>query len=299
MNREDFYKSVLNGVHEGVYFVDENRKITFWNKGAENITGYAAEEIMGKHCYDNILDHVNSQGHHLCSNGCPLQGTIHDGKEREIDVYLRHKNGYRVPVRVYSIPIIDNGKTIGAVETFIDKSSKNIIIESDSDLIRQAYMDQLTELPNRRYFEKKYKEAISHFTDLNLKFGVVYFDIDHFRNFNNTYGHDVGDLVLQMVAKVFTNSIRNKDIICRYGGEEFVGVFCNANDSMIYNVADRIRILIENSILTNNEEDLHVTISAGATLIKKDDTIDTVLKRADEALYEAKETGRNKTVVHI
>jgi PAS domain S-box-containing protein len=98
MKGEDLYAVILGNIHEGVYFVDSERKITFWNKGAERITGYTEGEVVGHFCYDNILKHVNDEGLHLCLGGCPLHQTLSDGQGREALVYLHHKEGYRVPV---------------------------------------------------------------------------------------------------------------------------------------------------------------------------------------------------------
>jgi len=86
-----FHARLLDSIFDGVYFVDEQRKITYWNRGSEGLTGYSAAEAVGKHCYDNFLVHVDEKGCALCTNGCPLSSTILDGKRREAEVYLRHK----------------------------------------------------------------------------------------------------------------------------------------------------------------------------------------------------------------
>src|SRR5208282_5569316 len=116
-----FYEKLLDGLHEGVYFVNLERKITYWNRGAENLAGYVAGEAIGKHCSDKLLGHVDEKGRSLCNNGCPLSKTIADGKPRESEVYLRHKLGHRVPVSMRVLPMRDSaGQIIGAVEAFSD-----------------------------------------------------------------------------------------------------------------------------------------------------------------------------------
>lgn len=93
MRISDFYYSILENLQEGIYFVDSERKITFWNKGAEVITGFKAEEIIGKYCYDNILNHIDESGNKLCLQGCPLHETLKDGKIEQRKFFCTIKMG--------------------------------------------------------------------------------------------------------------------------------------------------------------------------------------------------------------
>lgn len=95
----------MDNLYDGVYFVDTERQITYWNKGAERIAGHPAAHMVGKRCYDNILNHVDENGNYLCFSGCPLAATIEDGKPREAEVYLKHADGHRVPILVRVSPI--------------------------------------------------------------------------------------------------------------------------------------------------------------------------------------------------
>ena len=100
-----FHGRLLDSLYDGVYFVDAERSITYWNKGAERLTGYTAAEALGKHCYDNFLMHVNANGCALCFGGCPLAATLVDGNPREDEIFLRHKRGHRVPTSVRVSPV--------------------------------------------------------------------------------------------------------------------------------------------------------------------------------------------------
>ncbi len=117
---DGFYKSVLDNLFDGVYFVDSERKITYWNKAAERITGFFEAEVVNLSCYDKILNHVDETGKQLCLNGCPLAEVLKDGNLREADVFLRHKAGHRVPVSIRITPIYDGDRIVGAVEIFSD-----------------------------------------------------------------------------------------------------------------------------------------------------------------------------------
>src|SRR5512138_899186 len=97
-DEKNFYKDIIDNLYDGVYFVDRDRRITFWNKGAERITGYSSDRVIGRCCRDNILAHVAEEGTKLCSDLCPLQHAMADGNARESEAFLHHADGHRVPV---------------------------------------------------------------------------------------------------------------------------------------------------------------------------------------------------------
>ena len=139
-----FYKQLMDSLYDGVYFVDRERRITYWNKSAERLTGYSAAEVMGRCCSDNLLVHVDDSGQQLCTTACPLSQTIGDGQPRDANVHLRHKLGHRVPVAVRVGPICDQqGRIIGAVEVFSDNSAKRSA-QRQTERLKQA-LDELDE----------------------------------------------------------------------------------------------------------------------------------------------------------
>lgn len=293
MFSEELYRNILENIYEGVYFVDKNREITFWNKGAERITGFLAAEVTGQYCYANLLNHINEKGTALCLKGCPLHKTISDGLMREATVYLHHKIGHRVPVTVRTIAIYEGSEIIGAVEVFTDDAERHALIKNVKRLNVLAMQDKLTGLPNRRYTEEFLSSKTDEFNKLGIQFAVAFIDIDHFKIFNTRYGHSTGDKVLKMVADTFSSNIRNTDLIGRWGGEEFIAVFSGIDEGQLYSITEKIRMLVETSILRRENKDLHVTVSIGATLMRNEDTIEKVIERADELLYKSKGNGRN------
>ena len=119
-----FYQGLLDQISDGVYFVTLDRRITYWNGGAERITGYGAHEVLGHSCAEGILRHVDDAGHQLCVQGCPLLAVMKDGRPREARVYLHHKDGHRVPVTVKGQALRDSGgKIVGSVEVFSSRLS--------------------------------------------------------------------------------------------------------------------------------------------------------------------------------
>jgi len=289
-----FYERIIENLHDGLYFVNRNRIITYWNKAAEQISGYTANEVVGTSCSDNILTHVDSEGNNLCTGMCPLAATITDGKPREVEVYMHHKDGHRIPVsvRVSTLPDRD-GKIIGGVELFTDISNQAANQLRVKELEKLALLDNLTQLANRNYIEREIQSLLEEKRRLNVPFGILFIDIDHFKKFNDTYGHDVGDDVLKFVANTFVSNARAFDLYGRWGGEEFIGIIRNINDKDLEALGNRVRSLIENSYIIHENEKLNVTISIGATLVNANDSIDSLIKRADTNLYKSKKAGRN------
>ncbi|HKK33740.1 MAG TPA: diguanylate cyclase [Desulfomicrobiaceae bacterium] len=291
-----FYKTLLENLYDGVYYVDLEQRITFWNAAAERITGFSAAEVVGKKCSNNILRHVNAQGTELCVHGCPLHGTLEDGKDREIEVYLHHKKGFRVPVSVRITPIRDSaGQIIGAVEIFTDQSRRSEIIRELEVLKQEVYLDGLTAIGNRKFATMNLQTRMFEFKTMDIPFGVLFFDIDRFKSVNDTYGHDVGDEVLKMVAQSAANGVRKLDALCRWGGEEFLAIIPNVSQAKLMKIAERVRVLVEQSwIAAPDSPELGVTVSIGATLARPDDSIESVVKRADQLMYASKQSGRNR-----
>ncbi len=290
------YREILDHLHEGVYLVDPQRVIRYWNSGAERISGYSAREVVGSSCADNILIHVDDEGTSLCTHGCPLAGTMADGESREAEVYLHHKQGHRLPVHVRTAPLRDvAGRIVGGIEIFSENRARPALREEIEMLRRLALQDNLTQIANRRYTEMTLQARHDEFTRYGWPYGVLLIDIDHFKRFNDTYGHDVGDRVLQTVAKTLTSNVRSFDLVGRWGGEEFLVILEKIDrQSLLCDRAELLRRLVEHTGARHQGMELSVTMSCGGSVVRKGEQPEDVVKRADELLYRSKETGRNR-----
>lgn len=287
-------EQVLSSLHDGLYITDTKRKIVYWNKAAELITGFSEKEVVGQSCSDNILIHVNSKGENLCVMGCPLAQTLLDSMPREADVFLHHKSGHRVPVNIRVSVIRDEKNNIThAVELFNDVSSRNVTEMRVKELERAALLDHLTQLANRSYIESEIGKKLEDFKKLFIPFGLLFIDIDHFKKVNDTYGHDVGDKILKLTSDSLTANTGPFDIFGRWGGEEFVGLIQNIEKQNLVSLGNRLRMIVENSFIEIDNNLVRVTISIGATVVRKDDTAESIIKRADMLMYESKHSGRN------
>jgi len=291
---DQFYKELLENLYDGVYFVDTERKITYWNKGAERISGYSQEQVLGSYCHNNLLQHVTENGVELCHNGCPLKATIEDGHQRESEIYLRHADGFRVPVLVRTSPIRDEkGKIIGAVEVFSNNQTIMKMKRRISKLEQTVIYDPLTQIGNRKHIEVKINSALQEYKYMRFPFGLLFIDIDHFKSVNDTFGHIVGDKVLRAVANTLRLNLRETDTCGRWGGEEFLALVFNLDREKLQAIAEKLRSLVEQTAITTEAGRPKITVSIGATLVHNEDTLESLIYRADKLMYKSKANGRN------
>lgn len=165
---------------------------------------------------------------------------------------------------------------------------------------RESITDGLTSVYNHRYFQKRLREHISLYQrrKRSITFGLLIIDVDNFKLFNDRYGHQFGDTVLQTIVKELHNNLREEDLIARYGGEEFVILVPEATEKVILLISEKIREVVEQTKIQypQTKNVVSVTVSIGATLWHPLDSPSSLISRADNALYKAKMTGRNQSV---
>lgn len=297
---DEFERATIDNLYDGVYYVDRGRRIRYWNHGAERLSGFSSADVVGHFCHDNLLNHVDATGKQLCRSGCPLAATMMDGEPREAEVFLRHREGHRVPVRVRTAPVRDReGKIIGAVEIFDDSTELTIARHEVLELRDQAMHDALTEIPNRRHFEMSIASRVAELAGYGRRFGFLIADIDHFKLVNDRHGHAAGDVALRTVARTLLESSRSGDDLARFGGEEFALTITDVDGPALRAIAERFRVLVERTRIraADLDLDLGVTVSIGGTVAAIGDTADAIFARADAALFAAKGSGRN--AVHL
>ena len=225
--------------------------------------------------------------------------------------------------KTVALPLISEGKDVGVL---VAKSMENPINSKDEDylsqlssqiattinranvygeILKHATLDALTGFYNRRQLEERIKQEVSNAKRQNAPLCGIMTDVDFFKSVNDTYGHAVGDLVLKTIAKVIRGQLREYDIAGRYGGEEFSILLPFTKIEEAQMVAERLRQAIEAKLIDiskvnpgSDKKEIQVTLSLGVYEINKDDNDEDLMNKADKALYQAKNTGRNKVVVY-
>ncbi len=237
-----------------------------WNEYKKNIFYILNNE--------NALSNINSNMNYIIENNNRLL------KELDLLVDLYEQKSYSQIILSIQGVIVTVGSLIIFATWWI---ASNIIYNSG--------IDELTNIYNRKKFNKLLKRKINDYSQLDLDLSLVMFDIDNFKKINDEYGHSFGDKVIIEIVEIVNESIRENDIFARWGGEEFLIIIPNNNLEASVKIANRIREEIENYNFDKVET---VTCSFGVVEYQKEDTINKMIKRADEALYNAKHCGRNK-----
>jgi diguanylate cyclase (GGDEF)-like protein len=225
-----------------------------------------------------------------------------DAIEHSLAGHVLKHNGHYI-IFAHSVRLTDH-KLAAALSRLTDEltdltrelNKKNRELEAANVTItRLMNTDPLTGLTNRRQLTEKLDAEMSKAKRHNHPLSALMTDIDHFKSINDTYGHDAGDKVLMQVAQTLLTTCRKEDIVARYGGEEFVVILPNSPATSALECAERIRKAIEETVCPG--VDRRMTVSVGATLFAADDTEESLIKRADTALYDAKESGRNRVAL--
>ena len=289
----NIYKTLLDQVSDGVYIVDADRRIIYWNDGAARQTGYTADEVVGRRCPEDGLCHIDVSGHPLCSDTCPLTASLNDGASHEVEVFLLHKQGRRVPVTARIQPLrAPDGSIVGAVQIFSDDTAEQDTRRQMEEMGRLAFLDQVTQLPNRRFVEMSLQTAFTEYRIHREPFGVLVIDLDRFKAINDSFGHAIGDHALLEVAKTLKGTLRPTDIVGRWGGDEFIAVAHHVNNEILMHLAERCCSMVAQiSIPTGDGPPVSASVSIGGTLALPDDTAETLIRRADQLMYRNKTNG--------
>lgn len=198
-------------------------------------------------------------------------------------------------IYVRELNILKLNKTLEVKVNQRTKELKN----ANKKLLEISSVDFLTNIPNRRYFFEVGNKSFHSAKREKHPLSIIYIDIDHFKSINDNYGHNIGDEILKLVSSKMNKLIRKSDILARTGGEEFTILLNNTDKENAFILAEKLRTTIENSCYRDKEFEIQVTISLGISELQNDDEeLDSIISRADKALYRAKNESRNKTVIY-
>jgi len=288
------WQRLLTAVGEGVYGVNGQGLCSFINPAALDMLGYSIEEILDQDQHI-LFHHHREDGTHYPAVECPISLTLNDGLARNVNDWFWRKDGSGFPVILTTSPMEENDSQKGTVVVFRDISKQ---LQIENQLRIEATTDPLTGIANRRFFIRQLNRELERFKRFGESAMVIMADIDYFKKINDTYGHAVGDEVLQHFTKLSNEYLRSTDLIGRLGGEEFAIMLpvTDLKEAQVF--AERYRHLISETPAPTQEGNIKYTISLGlAEFNLSDDTPDNILARADSALYRAKENGRNTVEV--
>ncbi len=296
--------SILSRALDAIWIIDETDIVRYLNPAAETLTGYAAAELIGRPI-SSILPSSMPQQHVEYIKAYLKRGGESRvlGRVREFAIVSKH--GEEVPVELTAFEI----KPEGPVRRFSGimrdiRARKKLEAEREELLDRLeklAWIDELTGLTNRRGFLQEADKLSSYARRYGIAVSLAIVDLDHFKRVNDTYGHGTGDEVLRRIAEICRRALRHEDTIGRIGGEEF-GVLCpGAEPETARSVLERLCRHVASAPISltgpDAPQDFEITVSAGIARLEADAPVEDTLRKADAALYDAKNQGRNRVCV--
>lgn len=281
---EKRFRQLADAAFETIIIHSEGRIIDC-NDAAVELYGLSKEALIGKRVIDLVAPPPRLKDED--------DWTLHATDKAVEGVHLRADGKVPVEVRSRAIELKGDAALVTAVRDITAHK------QMEAYLKNIANSDALTGVGNRRYFleagKKEYARARRYAQPLSL----VMMDIDKFKNINDTYGHDIGDIALKALADICVETLRTSDLFARLGGEEFAAILPSTEIEGAFLLAERLRICVEEMVTPSSKGDIRYTISMGVTQMRGDEgeDIEIMLNRSDKGLYEAKEGGRNRVVV--
>lgn len=309
---ETRFQKLTKSLPDAIYSIDlTSKQVTYFNH--DTFLGYTREELMAP---GSILGTIHPED--MATVMAYWQKVMRGEERNSIEYRLKNKSGkwewvesrttmlskgaYDMPAELVVIITLITERKV-AEKNLHDAKAE---IETANQQLQQALVreeimariDALTQVNNRRHFFNLATQEFIVTQRYRRSLAIILFDIDHFKQVNDTYGHPIGDNVLQIVAQIASENLREADILGRYGGEEFAIMLPDTNARESLTVAERIRERIANHLIDTEKGSFHVSISLGvAEFLPQDDTLDQLIQRVDNALYIAKQTGRNRTML--
>jgi len=294
---ENRLKTITSVIGDGVIVVDHEGRISFCNPEACNLLGRGEQTLLGA-SFDQMVHAQHPDGKQIADTDNFTAKTLSTKKVfRSDDLSFLRKGGVVIPVSVSCSPIIDGEKATGAVISFRDITEQVKYLKSleylNSVLRKQAMTDTLTDLYNRQYFNDRLRQELSGSKRYKTQVSLIMFDIDRFKQVNDTFGHLSGDDVIRDISTLIRNNVRESDVFARWGGEEFVILATQTSKKEAVIFSEKLRLLVETHTFP---VDLQITCSFGVAQYFQEDSGGDFINRADTALYKAKKSGRNKVV---
>lgn len=290
----ELFRQIVAETADGIIGIDSESRIVLFNKSAESMFGWLAEHVLGKDI--GVLLPERHRVAHPAYIAEFMQGD-------DVTRYMGKRNAHIVGLRAdgTEIPL---GATISRIESPSGMLMIAIVrdisdrMSFQDELERIANVDPLTGVLNRRAFLKRAENERQRSARYKQNISILLLDLDHFKSINDRYGHKAGDLALCNFSRICRQELRSTDIFARWGGEEFIALLVEADLDDAIDTAERIRTNTEKfSFRERSHGDISFTVSIGVSTISGgQDTIENGIRRADDALYAAKRSGRNRVV---
>jgi len=290
--QSELYHLILENLPVGVYVVDREGKILFWNAGVERITGYLRQDVLGHRCQDRFLEHTDAENNPLEGSSIPLLETMREGRPVVTRASLRNKGGHFLAVRLRTVPLRDErGSIQGAVEILEELASSSRMDRRQNKLAAFGCIDGLTGLLNHGRLKSHLREQLALYAEHPVPFCVLSFAIDDLGKLRERYGQAAVDSALRVVGQTLENGLRPTDFIGHWQENEFIAILLECIESDVATVGQRLQKMVQHAGISWWGDMLRVTVSAGATAAHDHDSVESIVGRAEQALKKSSEAG--------
>jgi len=295
--RPDVWRAVLEQLPTGVYLLDRDQKIIFWNAGAERITGHLSQDVLGL-----TRNHLVTRGEPAMSPGLvedsPVLSALRDGRCSESEVYLQHRNGYRVPVSLRTFAVRDaQGHVIGAAESFEESIASSEWDRRQSKLESYGCVDKATGVLTRDFTESHVRETLATFNTHPVPFAIFCIQADQMERLRSKYGPLAARDILRVLGQTLEHSLRPNDFVGYWDEGEFLALLAECSRNEIEKVGERLKKMMCYSNIKWWGDAIQISVSLGGTTVCHGDTIESLLQRAHQAMNTSINAGGNRLTI--
>jgi diguanylate cyclase (GGDEF)-like protein/PAS domain S-box-containing protein len=288
------HRMVLEALPLAVYVVNREGKIILWSAGAEQVTGYLRQDVLGRMREEELWEQPPGAQEQQLS---PL-GAQREGHPAGALLSLRSKSGRFIPVELQSVPLRDDmGKVLGTAKVFQPVCGTESAAPRQQKLAAFGALDGLTGLLNHSMIQAHLHESLSLYALYPVPFSVLFYSVDNLPNLRDRYGQAAVDAILRIVAQTIENGLHQTDFVGRWLEDEFLVILPECGEDDVLKVGERLKRLVQHAGLRWWGDVLYVTVSIGATIVHDNDTVSSIVSRAEEALRESHGAGGNRVVV--
>jgi GGDEF domain-containing protein len=273
-------RAILDNLQIGIYVTDKQRRVVFWNDGAEKITGYMRHAVLGHVCGGTMEIGRERMICPFCGRAHMPEETLKDGSVADAQIYLEHKAGYLLPVHARAVPIRDaHGSVVGALRIF--EEHQTVLSSSKKHLATHGCLDELSGVPNHRFTEFHLKESLLSFAEYNLPFGILCIAIAGIDRLRETYGREATFAMLHMVAQTAVHVLGPTAFLGRWGENEFIGIVVNCDRAELDKRGAELQHVGSNAHITWWDDRISVEVLVTKAMVRPGDTLQTLLERAE------------------
>jgi len=275
------FRAVVDTLQMGICLTDCQRRFVYWNRGAEQISGFMRHEVLGRKGTESGICHYNAAGTQLGDDESPLAESIRDGKRLESQLYLRHKAGHQVPVKIWTVPIRDEANLIiGAAESFQFNDTLSAQSRHHSTLAAHGCLDFVTGLPSHNLTQSRLRESLALFSEYHLPFGVLCVQLEDLSQFESAHSSEAMHAILHVSAQTIAHVLDATTFLGRWAEHQFLAVIPECDRVELEKLRREVHRAVNCGGIQWWGDPLSVRASVGWAMAELNDTMDSLLTRA-------------------